>query len=322
MAPVERLVNLALLLAASQEPLTADRIRSEGIYPAEQESAAFLRMFERDKDELRAMGFAIDADDSGAYRLDAGTSFASAIELTSAETAALRVAGSALAGDPSFPFADDLRLALAKLAADTSTETLPTSARLADEEPDRQGSVASTLVEAASARKTAHFDYTNSFAKCAEHTVEPYGLFVHDGRWYLVGRDVAKDEVRTYAVTRIDALRVNPSRPRTPDFDRPDGFDVGGYVRLPFQYGTQGERFDATVVFDAPIAWRAAVLSGGIGRLDPLADGSVEWRVTVSSADRFMRFVIENGPGLRIAAPHELALRLQSALASVEVQHG
>ena len=131
---VERVVNLALFLAAARGPVTAERIRAEVFgYPEDQDDAAFLRMFERDKDDLKRMGFAIDGDAEGNYRLDSSATYASAIELTPAETSALRVAGAALVDDPSFPFSADLRLALAKVSAEVEAGDPAVSARLADE---------------------------------------------------------------------------------------------------------------------------------------------------------------------------------------------
>jgi hypothetical protein len=52
---VERLVNLALFIAkAGPRGVTADTCRGVEGYPGDQDVAAFLRMFERDKEQLRA----------------------------------------------------------------------------------------------------------------------------------------------------------------------------------------------------------------------------------------------------------------------------
>lgn len=321
-AAVERLVNLALLLAASGQPITADRIRHEGIYPTGQDDAAFLRMFERDKDELRGMGFAIETDATGAYRLDARATFAASVDLTPSESAVLKAVGSALLHDPSFPFTEDLRLGLAKISAEVAGDRLETAARLADEEPAHQGEIVARLSAAAATGKRVEFDYTNSLGDTGPHTLEPYGLFLHDGRWYAVGRDHAKDEVRTYAVTRMAAVTVNSLKPRTPDFERPSDFDVALFARLPFQYGPPDAEFIAQISIDPSIAWRAAALSAGRGELESREDGSLLWRVSARSASRLLRFVIENGPGLSVTAPSDLPETLRNALARTAALHG
>lgn len=302
-AAVERLVNLALFLADARSAVTAEQIRTEVFgYPDGQDDTAFIRMFERDKDDLRAMGFAIEGDNEGAYRIDRAQTYASAIELTPQEAAAVRIAGAALLDDPSFPFAGDLRLALAKVSAEVA-DGVVAGARLVDENPQRQGEDVAVLSTAASAGKRVRFGYTNSAGVSAPHEVEPFGLFLHDGRWYLVGRDTAKDEVRTYAVARMDDVTPNAASPKTPDFTRPADFDVAAYVRLPFQYGSDDQQFEASILIDTSVAWRARSLAAGQGSLEMLEDGSVRWVVDARSTTRLARFVIENGPGLTILSP-------------------
>ncbi len=320
---VERVVNLALFLAAARGPVTAERVRTEVFgYPEGQDDAAFLRMFERDKDDLKRMGFAIDGDAEGNYRLDSSATYATAIDLTPAETSALRVVGVALADDPSFPFSADLRLALAKVSAEVEADAPMVSARLADEAPELQGETVAALSSAAVRSKRVEFGYTNSSGVSAPHEVEPYGLFLHDGRWYLVGRDVAKGETRTYTVGRMTHVATNSATPKSPDFERPSDFDVARFVRLPFQFGPDAAQFEAELSFSPEASWRARSLSAGQGELRVSEDGSVVWRVAARSPSRLLRFVVENGPGLRLTGPPELMQQLTEGLDRVVAQHG
>lgn len=319
---VERLINLGLYLASAREPVTAERIRADVAgYPLDQDQAAFLRMFERDKDQLRSSGFIIEGDEAGSYTLDRARTFAAPINLTAEESAAVRATGTAMLSDPSFPFPVDLRLALAKISSGVDSDLLPAAARLADENPARQGAVVAELSSAASRGKRATFDYTNSYGESAQHEVEPYGLFLHDGRWYLVGRDTARVEVRTYAVSRLAGLAVESTRPATPDFERPDDFDVRTFVRLPFQYGSASGEFLGELRFDATAAWRAESLAAGQGELSDAGGGEIAWRVTARSAERLVRFVIENGPGVRVVGPASVVATLRAGLEEVTRAH-
>ena len=114
----ERIVNLALYLASAREPVTADEIAvNVAGYSPGQDEATFLRMFERDKADLRNAGLVIAVDDSGesdAYRLDTRATFAEPLTLDAREVVQLRAAAAALLTDPSFPYARDLRFAIAK----------------------------------------------------------------------------------------------------------------------------------------------------------------------------------------------------------------
>ena len=323
---VERLINLALYLADAREPVTAERIRADVFgYPslAEQDDAAFFRMFERDKDQLRTAGFLIEGDERGRYLLDRARTFAAPLALSAEEAAAVRAAGTAMLGDPSFPYREDLRLALAKLATGIDTDAVPAAARLADEDPARQGAVVAELSSAATRGKRARFAYTNSYGATAPHDLEPYGLFLHDGRWYVVGRDVARDETRTYAVARIADLTVDTARPASRDFERPCDFDVRRYVMLPFQYGPAAEEFEAMLSFAPEVAWRGASLTAGQGELTDAADGSgaLEWRIRARSRARLMRFVVESGPGIAVTDPADFARDLRSRLEEVATLH-
>ena len=319
---IERLLNLALYLADAREPVTAERIRADVTgYPAAQDQAAFLRMFERDKDQLRASGFIIEGDEAGCYTLDRTATFAAPINLTAEETAAIRTAGAAMLSDPSFPYPDDLRLALAKIATGITAEAVPVAARLADENPARQGTDVATLSSAAMRGKRVRFGYTNSHRTSAPHEAEPYGLFLHDGRWYLVARDVARDDVRTYAIARMESVSLDTSRPATRDFERPAGFDVRSFVRRPFQYGPPADEFEVAIHFEPDAAWRASSLAAGQGTLSTADNGAVLWRVRASSRALLLRFVIENGPGLRVVEPAALAADLAVGLAKVARAH-
>lgn len=323
-SPVERLVNLALYLAAAREPVSAEDIRTDVQgYQADQADDAFKRQFERDKDDLRTAGFVIltDAENEGYYHLDRASTFAAPLDLTAQEAAAVRAAASSLLDDASFPFSDDLRLAMAKIASAVDTGDVPAAARLADEDPGRQGSIVAQLADAAGRRKTVGFGYTNSHGDSAPHSVEPYGLFLHDGRWYLVGRDTAKDEPRTYTVARMSDIAVNPARPKSHDFERPDDFDVAGFVRLPFQYGRADSEFEALIRFDASAQWRMDSLCAGHGRIERDA-GSAIWHVSARAIPRLLQFVIDNGPGLHLIAPPEAVAALEQGLREVNRVHG
>ena len=321
---VERLVNLALYLAAASEPVSADDIRIEvqGYAPG-QADETFKRQFERDKDTLRTAGFVIlaDAENEGYYRLDRSGTFAAPLELTAYEAAAVRATASALLDDASFPFSEDLRLAMAKISAAIDTGDVPAAARLADEDPGQQGSLVAQLAEAAGRRKSVDFGYTNSLGVEGPHTVEPYGLFLHDGRWYLVGRDTYKDETRTYTVARMASVEANPARPKSPDFERPAGFDVACFVRLPFQYGPAGSQFEAQIRIGASALWRVESLSAGHGVIETDGEGAL-WTVSAHSIPRLLQFVVDNGPGLHIAGPPAAVDAFRRGLEEVYLLHG
>lgn len=321
---IERLVNLALFLASAREPVSTERIRAEVLgYPEGRSAAAFERMFERDKAHLREIGLVIESSADGGNQLDTASTFLTGLTLSPEDTAVVRTVAVALIDDPAFPFAEDLRYALTKIAA---LDTLPTPviARLADEDPGAQGERVATVSAAATSRTRVTFDYVNAAAERRTHEIEPYGLFVRDGRWYVVGRDTSRDEVRVYAVARMGDVTPGASRrPRSPDFERPADFDVRSFIGLPFQYGSD-EPFEAVLSFDPVAARRASAMTLGAGALEAAdAEGArLNWSVTARNRRRLLRWVVANGPGIDLLSPPECAEELAAGLEEVAEIHG
>jgi proteasome accessory factor B len=323
----ERIVNLAFFLAAAHRPVSATEIQGHVAgYPAGQSPEAFGRMFERDKDDLRAAGLVITVDRSGdveSYRLDEDATFAGTVGLTPLEAVELRTAAAAMLADGSFPFADDLRPAIAKVVAVTRSPAGHASAIVpsasADEEPEAQGEAVALLTRAVADRKRATFSYLGARGRRSQREVEPWGLFARDGRWYLVAFDPEADGVRVFAVPRITGMEIAP-RPKTPDFEPPEGFDVSRYMVMPFQYGRRA--IDAQVRLSGAGARRAAALTAGQGSLFKAGDGSLLWTIPVASPSLFVRWVAEAGAGVEILEPPELSERLRTGLQEVIRLHG
>lgn len=321
MDATERIVNLAFYLASAHRPVSAAEIQAHVAgYSAKQSPEAFGRMFERDKEDLRAAGLVltVDRDDVERYRLDEDATFAGTVALTRVEAVELRTAAAAMLADASFPFTDDLRPAIAKVVAAAHTPAGHAGAVLpspsADEAPDAQGAAVAELATAVAARKRVGFGYTGAQGRGSQREVEPWGLFARDGRWYLVAFDPGSDGVRIFAVSRVDGLSVAP-RPKTPDFEAPVGFDVTSYMLMPFQYGPRA--VDATLRFTGPAALLAQALVAGQGRLAPEAGGRYTWTVPVASEELLARWIAAHGPGIEVVAPPSLAARVRDGLAEV-----
>ncbi|MEV0739347.1 YafY family protein [Streptomyces sp. NPDC050549] len=81
------------------------------------------------------------------------------------------------------------------------------------------------LAEAALHRRPVAIAYTDRRGRTSDRTVLPYGLVAHAGRWYLTGADPADDEVRTFRLDRVTALRL-----RSGSFEVPAEFDPAATV--------------------------------------------------------------------------------------------
>jgi proteasome accessory factor B len=66
--------------------------------------------------------------------------------------------------------------------------------------------------------------------------VNPYGLFYREGSWLVVGYCHLRKDVRSFRLDRIVDLSIAP-KPKSPDFDRPEDFDIRAYAsRSPWTF--------------------------------------------------------------------------------------
>ena len=80
-------------------------------------------------------------------------------------------------------------------------------------------------------RRRIVFDYASHDGTASHRQLEPYGVAHMDGRWYVVGRCLLRQAMRTFRLDRVSRLEVCDEV-----FDRPAGFDVKAYLNhaMPF----------------------------------------------------------------------------------------
>ncbi|MDR1412390.1 MAG: WYL domain-containing protein [Actinomycetes bacterium] len=308
-SPLERALNLALTLAATTQPLPAERLRRE-LYPPRQSDEAFARMFSRDKELLRAAGLTITFhDEDSSYSLPREDTWAETIELERADAAALALAGFALLDEPLFPLPLALRLALLKLSRLLKVDSSPLLGYLPAASALAAGADAApptlllpeVLWRAVRECTALNLSYTNAAGQSSHRRVCPYGLFLLRGRWYLVGADGASAQQRVFAVPRISAVEILNER-----FQPPANFDVRRWVALPFQIGEEqtgaeqmmnGQNKDAltTIVIPPELADHALTLTRAEGKLSPRADEGLNWQVNYRNLDELLYFVTNEG---------------------------
>ena len=82
-----------------------------------------------------------------------------------------------------------------------------------------------TLAQAASQHQRVRLRYRSHAEQDSERDLDPYGLVLHSGRWYVTGRDDKSGELRTFRVNRVsEALLSGVS------FDPPADFDPVQHV--------------------------------------------------------------------------------------------
>ncbi len=289
---LERLVNLTATLLDTRRPLTLEELaeRVEPRYP--EELGARRRQFERDKETLRELGVPISVESvdgfgaEQAYRIRPADYYLPELDLDDAELAALHLAVSAvrLEGGAGHE-------GLAKLGGVTGEGADVALAEVA------VSPLVATLFDAVNRHATITFEYRDT-----TRSLDPYGVVLRFGHWYVVGRDRDRDAPRAFRVDRIEGV---PRVGRPKSFEPPPGTDPGAFVRDPLTYGDD-QPVEARVLVDAS---RAALVVDELGEQAVVArhpDGAVEVAMPVVNRDAFRTWVLELLEHAEVLAPPEL----------------
>lgn len=291
------------------------------------------RTVRRDIERLREMGYNIRATmgPDGGYRLDAGSELppllfdddqavAVAIALQSApaigagiEEAAIRALGTIRQVMPS------------RLRHRLDALEVTTVGRAGDASPANVSlEVLVALANAIRAREVLRFDYLardaepDDRAPVPPRRTEPSHLVTSQGRWYLLGWDLDRDDWRLYSVDRV--------RPRTPNgapFLRRTvpGGDVNEFISARFKGSDVNEwPCRGSVILDLPS--REVLPFAGDGTVTAVDDdrcmleaGSWSWGALAASFGRFEVAMEVVGPPELSAAFATLAARYQATSA-------
>jgi predicted DNA-binding transcriptional regulator YafY len=333
---VQRWIDLLAALLTRRFPVTLDDLTREvPAYGKGQAKEALRRMFERDKDELRAFGVRIETvempeDDAVGYRLLArdfylpylalmeegrptkprklgtyGYGALPTVTFEPDELAAVADAGARVRelGDPLL--AEHAESALRKLAVDLPLDAArPGDARIAPAPPVADPRVFEVLGSALEHRKRVRFEYhAMGDDATGGREVEPYGLFFLNQHWYLAARAEGEAIVKNYRLSRISGPEENASRPGTRDYEIPAGFRLQEHARSR-QAWELGDGDAVQAVVEIRRADGAALAAARLG--DPVADQPDRRRFLVRRRDAFARWLLSFAGDVVPLAPADL----------------
>jgi len=311
--PVERLTNLLALLLETPEPLNLHQIASEltGMYP--DGAVARRGQFERDKRLLREIGVPIETevlsgDHAGQtkYWIDRRRYELADLDLDDDERRAVQVAVAATrAGSAS------AQTALWKLGAGLAEADSMAVAALGIPAP--LSVPLAMLRDAVVSRSLVDFTYRG-----VDRTVEPRGLLLRDGFWYLVAFDRTRRERRTFRVDRIDG-EITIGEPaafeRSPT-DLGEAFPADPKL-IPLSNGDAAEVSTAVVRIDDPQArlLEQHLGSGAVGRR--LDNGSIEFVIEYRNPEALRSWVLGFGPDAEVVEPAGVRAEVVGWLTSI-----
>jgi predicted DNA-binding transcriptional regulator YafY len=270
MEPLERLLNLVGLLLEARRPVTFDEIREtlEAYRGGNVDSAK--RMFERDKDLLRAYGVPLRMEDLDAWGGEQGyvihkeEYYLPEITFTPDEITALFVAARST-GDET-----EVEQGVRKLVygadggvlAGIGGGPLVTGS-------DARADVLVAAADAAQRHRRLRFGYRTAQGATGEREADVWGVVLRGGHWYLIGHDREREDVRAFRLSRVTSGPVDAGEGMEP----PDGFRAVDHVRGgPWEPGEGGR---AEVAFEPHAALLAADSMVDARQERTLGDGRV-----------------------------------------------
>jgi predicted DNA-binding transcriptional regulator YafY len=319
----KRLVDLLTLLLSARYAVSRASIRRLEGYPKGEE--AFHRQFERDKAALRELGFPIievgDEERDAGYLLERARLKLPDVRLSPEETVALALARR-IGGLHSL-VGGNVRQALGKLgligvapeSAAGVVAVAPPARSKGEEERLR-------LIEGAIARsQRVNLRYRKLGADAVtERAVDPYGLYVHGGGWYLVGHDHLRKATRTFRTSRIEKI-ARATRGAAADFAAPRDFRIEDYVERMLWGGWKGVKDDVVVRFEPSDAWRIERLAGARIVVKRAADGALLVRFQRANPDSLLAWVATLGRGVTIVEPAALRAEARRSFERVARAH-
>lgn len=232
-----RVLTLAVKFFGTSRPVASSTIWSD-LYP-DLDEGSFKRQFLRDRELLDSFGIAIrevsDTQPDTLWRVDERNSYVSGDGLSADDARMLYVLCHDMAFDQAFPYRDELRMALAKIARMYPGGPIVQS----DQTASAEHKLLALLVSCMNNLRAADVTYTDAKGSTSKRTIAILGSFGLRGHTYFVASRIERDgtltpdSIRTYRLDRFERVRES----RNLSYQIPPDFSVSDYERLPFQIG-------------------------------------------------------------------------------------
>lgn len=254
------------------------------------------------------------------------TRFPGVPTVTEAEMFALLVAHKALEQYSGTPFHKPLQMAFQKLTGqlnDTDRYSLqdyesvlsfrPFAPEVADMERFE------VVTHAIQQQRALRFLYRKPGEKSAVgRHVHPYHLTCNDNRWYLIGHDVDRSDIRTFVLGRMSGSVVAAEA-----FQKPKDFSVEDYLRGSFTVMKGKADYEIVVEFDA---WATDQIRGRLWhpsqQVTELPGGGSHMLMHLSGLEEIERWVLSWGTHATVIKPEALAQRLGSTARELARRYG
>ena len=286
------------------------------------------KTIQRDIDFMRdRLGLPIEYDPLrfGFHYTEEVASFPS-IDVSEGEIAALFVAQKALAQYQGTPFERPLRSAFRKIA-DGLKERVSFSWSDMDDLISFHSAGASVadleLFEIVSQAVLRSIEITFEYrglksSRFEARRVRPFHIASLENQWYLFGEDLARGQLRTFALPRMRKVASTGVR-----FRRPANFSIDQVLRGSFGVFAGGKKHRIRLRFDEFAARLVSERSWHDSqRIRTARDGSITLELELAGLEEIERWILSWGSHARVLAPKELIERVREEACKVAHSYG
>lgn len=201
--------------------------------------------------------------------------------------------------------------------SNTLTEARDISSRIFLEDVPSARQYLSTVVSALRENRTIEFAYT-PFSRSGRPKgvrLEPYFLKIFRLRWYVTGRNIKENVIKTYALERMTEVNITPDT-----FKMPGDFDAEDYFRHSFGIVfSQGEPRRVTLRVEPRQAKYFRALPLHHSQSEMVTDGYSVFTYYLRLTPDFVQELLSYGPRVTVIGPPELrAMIIQNLNESIE----
>ena len=316
--PYARMIKIHELLASGKYPNCS-------VLAGEFEVS--YKTVQRDIDFMRdQMSLPIDYDSTrhGFCYTEPVTSFP-AVQITHGEVVALLVAQKAVEQYRGTAFEKPLRAAFEKMTSgmpEEGTFSLQELSRAISFRPLSAGvqelHLFDVLSDAVLNRRPIEFDYHSlKDTNAARRRIEPYHLGCIGNQWYLIGKDLVRGKLRTFALTRLTRPKILKGT-----FRRPDNFSLAEMMSGSFSAFESGEVKKIRIRLDGFAARLASERTWHSSqKLKPLPGGGAELSLEVGIAPDLENWILSWGRHAQVIAPVDLREQVASTARAMALQY-
>ena len=199
---------------------------------------------------------------------------------------------------------------------DVNTSFLNEDVRfISDPLPKIESDVFETIFESIKLKKSIRFEYRSvSKTEYSVKILDCYKVICQKGNWYVLGFSHNKNEVRIYALSRIQNIKL-----LNETFTIPNEFDLNNYVDLSFGIWTNKETpIEYELLFSSNINTYILEREWHTNQtVEQNADGSVLLKFKSNQKQQVLSWVLSFGSSVKVINPPELIEKVKEEIKKI-----